>query len=106
MATEKMPHPRVEALPGYTSLAYVLDKALEQAQSGKGSERHAEDDQPFVDQLICRLARTEGHGFTRGQAIKKIDEAKRLDNKAAIRELLGAINYLAADIIVLMDESV
>jgi hypothetical protein len=94
---------RTAPLKGYASLAEVLDMALEQAQSGKGKERHAEKDQAFSNQLICQLTRTEGHGFSRGQAIKKIDEAKRLDAKAAVRELLGAINYIAADIIVLLE---
>jgi len=84
----------------YDSLGEVLSAALHQAAIGKGKERHA-NDEPFEEQDICAITRSEGHGFTRGQAIKKIKEAKRLDREAAIRELLGAINYLAADIIVL-----
>ncbi|MBV5305578.1 MAG: hypothetical protein J0652_02670 [Desulfobulbaceae bacterium] len=85
---------------GYEALSEVLHAALTQAAIGKGKERHA-DNKPFEEQDICTITRSEGHGFTRGQARKKIAEAKRLDRDAAIRELLGAINYLAADIIVL-----
>lgn len=93
---------RRKVQPGYDRLANVLDMALEQAQSGKGIERHG-NGEPFEQQIICRLTRTEGHGFARGQAVKKVDEAKRLSRDAAIRELLGAINYLAADVIVLSE---
>lgn len=94
---------RIEAEPGYAGLAGALDDALEQAQSGKGKERHATPE-PFIDQLVCRITRQEGHGYPRGQAVKKIDEAKRLEPRAAIRELLGAINYIAASIVVLREE--
>jgi len=83
----------------------VFDLALEQAQSGKGKERHAEDDHAYEDQLACSITRAEGHGFTRGQALKKIHEAKRLPKEAAIHELLGALNYIGADIIVLQDKA-
>ena len=86
----------------YKELADVLFMALDQAQNGKGKERHS-DGEAFSDQIICRLTRSEGSGYPRGQAIKKIDEAKRLPKDRAIDELLGAINYLAADIIVMME---
>lgn len=95
---------RLEVKPGYEKLAAVLDMALQQAQSGKGTERHTDGDQPFDKQLTCNLIRSEGHGYPRGQAIKKIDEAKRLDIDAAIRELLGSINYIGSDIIILMEQ--
>ena len=95
---------RLPVFPGYERLAEVLDMALKQAQTGKGKERHAGAHEAFEDQICCSVTRREGHGFARGQAIKKIDEAKRLDPEAAIHDLLGAINYIAADIIVLQDE--
>ena len=95
---------RIKAKPGYERLAWVFDKALEQAQAGKGLERHAQQGQAYEDQLACQITRTEGHGFARGQALKKIDEAKRLPVARAIDELLGAMNYLGADIIVLLEE--
>ena len=96
---------RLQAKPGYERLAWVLDQALHEAQTGKGRRRHAEKGQAYDDQLACTITRNEGHGFARGQAIKKIDEAKRLKPAAAVAELLGAINYLAADIIVLLEET-
>ena len=34
------------------------------------------------------------------QAVKKIYESVRLPGEAGVRELLGAINYIAAEIIV------
>jgi len=47
--------PRVAALPGYEPLAAVHDQALEQAQAGKGAERHAGNGEAFVDQQIVQL---------------------------------------------------
>lgn len=44
-----------------------------------------------------------GLGFPLGQAMKKIQECQRMDPDAAKRELLGAINYLAAAILYLND---
>lgn len=85
----------------YSSLATVLSGAYEQAAGGKGQERHA-DDQPFEDQPIQWI---EEHfkSFQLGQAVKKTHESQRLPNDAAIKELLGAINYLAARVIYLQD---
>lgn len=95
---------RTKAKSGYERLAWVFDRALEQAQAGKGLARHAQKGQAYEDQLVCHITRTEGHGFARGQALKKIDEAKRLSAARAIDELLGAMNYLAADVLVLLEE--
>lgn len=95
---------RVTALAGYESLARVLDDALEQAQSGKGNERHA-NGEPFDQQPIVAL--NEMLGSTHGclyQACKKAMESRRLKPGAAIRDLLGAINYLAAAIVMLQHE--
>jgi hypothetical protein len=93
-------------LPGYERLAEVLQNALDQAQSGKGKERHA-CGEPFEQQEICHNTRAVGFGYPLGQARKKAREAKRLletrGKDAAIAECLGAINYLAAAVIV-MDE--
>lgn len=79
---------------GYASLARVLDLALEQAAKGKGRERHA-NDRPFEYQPMLEIGRMVGPGFCLGQAMKKTQEASRMDHDAAKRELLGAINYLA-----------
>jgi hypothetical protein len=90
--------------PGYESLCDVFSMAIARAATGKGKERHASPGEKFEDQFICRGTREEGHGAPRFQAIKKITEAKRLDKDAAIKELLDAMVYLAADVIVLSEE--
>lgn len=85
----------------YQTLHNVLMEALEQAQNGKGKERHAEEGEHFEDQQICEITHRCGMGFPLGQAVKKIQETKKLDTSARrVHELLGAINYLAAAIIV------
>jgi hypothetical protein len=78
----------------YASLRYVLKMALEQASVGKGKDRHA-NDKPFDRQPMMEIGRMVGPGFCLGQAIKKAQEASRMEPDAAQRELLGAINYLA-----------
>ena len=89
----------MQVRPGYDSLFCVLAKALHQAQEGKGNERHAAG-QPFTEQPIFKIGEMFGMGFQNGQALKKMIEAqgmiKRGDFNAAEREILGAINYLAA----------
>lgn len=91
-------HHEVYVLQGYESLIGVLEAALDQAQIGKGSERHA-DGKAFDDQPMQALINLHGLGFALGQAGKKAQEAQRMDSDAAIRELLGAINYLAGAVI-------
>lgn len=87
---------------GYDPLFVILCKALHQAQDGKGKERHA-GDKPFLDQPIMGIGDLVGIGFQTGQAIKKTVEAHGMVNRnqldAAERELLGAINYLAAAVL-------
>jgi len=85
---------------GYESLSSILERALLQAAEGKGKKRHASGE-PFEKQPICQIRRNVGGGFTRGQAIKKIIESGRLSRAHAVHELLGAINYIAAEIICL-----
>jgi len=89
----------------YQSLRRVLDLALDQAANGKGKERHANEGEPFEKQKICEISRRVGLAFPIGQAIKKAEESVRLGLDAGIRENLGAINYLAAAVIV-MEETV
>ncbi|HZZ06302.1 hypothetical protein [Paraburkholderia sp.] len=84
--------------PGYDSLASVLRRAFEQASKGKGAERHAQSS-PFEAQPMQTISELVGIGFTLGQAMKKAQEAQRLPHDAAIRELLGAINYIAGAVI-------
>ena len=93
----------VYVAPGYDSLFTVLCRALHQAQDGKGKERHAQPGQAFEDQPIISIGQLVGMGFQNGQAIKKMVEAQgmvsRGEYSAAEREILGAINYLAATVI-------
>lgn len=79
---------------GYAPLRRVLELALQQAATGKGRERHASG-KPFSQQPMLEIGRMVGPGFCLGQAMKKTQEASRMDHDAAKRELLGAINYLA-----------
>ena len=97
----------VTPLDPYRSLREVLDMALEQAQGGKGLERHA-NGLPFDQQPICQGGRRFGVGCLIYQAWKKSHETPvllALDNgkERAVRELLGVINYAAAAIIVLQE---
>jgi len=93
-------------LPGYESLHEVLVEALDQAQNGKGRDRHAVDNEPFEQQKICELTRRVGVGGPLFQACKKAIEAQRLGGERGVRELLGAINYLAAAVIVMREEAI
>ena len=91
---------RPPVLPGYESLASALDAALAQAQAGKGKERHAGEGEAFHDQQIVQLGEwMDSGGFAVGQACKKALESTRLPYERARNELLGAINYLAAEVI-------
>lgn len=92
---------------GYDRLRAIYAMALEQAQGGKGKERHA-NGMPFDQQPICQGGRRFGAGCLIYQAWKKAHETPVLmtmDNgtERAIRELLGVINYAAAAIIVLQE---
>lgn len=82
----------------YASLSNVLRRAYDQASSGKGQERHGQD-LPFTKQPMQLIQDLCGEGFALGQAMKKMQESQRLPHDAAIRELLGAINYIAGAII-------
>lgn len=86
--------------PGYESLAGVLQRALDQAQTGKGAERHA-NELPFHRQPMQTLAAAHGVGFLTGQACKKAEESHGLPHGRNVAELLGSINYLAGAIIFL-----
>lgn len=93
-------------VPGYERLAKVLCAAAEQASEGKGKERHA-NDLPFDKQPMQTIAADHGVGFITGQARKKMEEALgmlgRSEHAATIKELLGAINYVAGAVIYVQD---
>ena len=82
----------------YLSLHLIMQEALEQASEGKGKERHAKEGELFEKQPICEIARRLDGGPLY-QAVKKIYESVRLPGEAGVRELLGAINYIAAEVI-------
>lgn len=87
--------------PGYESLANVLQRAYDQAAQGKGAKRHA-NSLPFDKQPMQSLSTLLGdHTGLLYQAMKKIQESTRMDKDAAVRELLGAINYCAGAVIFL-----
>lgn len=88
-----------QADPVYGSLARVLQRAFDQAASGKGKERHAKEGERFEDQVIMEGARRFGTGALLFQAYKKAEESQRLPTDRAINELLGAIVYLAAAVV-------
>lgn len=91
-------------VPGYESLAAVFGAAYDQAARGKGKERHA-NGLPFTQQKILNLTRMSGIDAPVYQVSKKALEAsgmaKRGELDAAMKELLGAINYAAAAVIYL-----
>lgn len=93
--------------PGYEPLASILQEALDQAQTGKGKERHATDE-PFAQQEICNGARLCGLGAMAFQVRKKILEAVRLIERNGVEagapDILGAINYAAAMLIVAREQ--
>ena len=85
---------------GYEGLASTLIDALNQAQSGKGAERHG-DHGTFAEQPVMTVTAQVGLGFPLGQAMKKIIESQRtgIAPEAARSERLGAIVYIAAAIL-------
>lgn len=92
--------PQAKLDPKYQKLHDVLRQAYDQAAAGKGAERHATG-QAFHEQPMQTISdmvgSVDGMAF---QAIKKIQESKRLPTRdAQVRELLGAINYIAGMVI-------
>lgn len=84
---------------GYEPLAEVLQEALDQAQKGKGAICHA-NGLRFIDQPIMQGAREAGEGGLVFQSRKKILEAMNCkDDDRAITDLLGAINYIVAQVL-------
>jgi len=87
--------------PRYVKLESILARAYLQATEGKGKERHAFGEN-YEDQKVCQINRwlrsPDGALY---QAIKKAIESKRLPPERAVAELLGAINYLAAAVLLI-----
>jgi len=93
----------VEEMKGYESLVQVYQDAVIQASKGKGRERHASEGEAYEDQIICEVARRVGLGYPLGQAVKKVYESQRLGGERGVAELLGALNYVAAAVIVMRE---
>lgn len=96
-----MSEPSVHPAPTdpYASLKNVLDRAFAQAAEGKGAERHANGlsfEQQPMQTISDSLGTNAGLLF---QAAKKAQESQRMAPDAAVRELLGAINYLAGAVV-------
>lgn len=88
-------------LAPYAKLQKVLVRAFLHAAEGKGAARHAIPGVPFESQPICEIGLNLGSNhFEIGQAVKKAIESIRLPGEAGVAELLGAINYLAAAVLV------
>ena len=83
----------------YQELFHVLDEAYDQAARGKGNDRHAAGEK-FEDQPIMWIEKYF-KSYQLGQAVKKLHESQRLPLAQAVKELLGAINYIAARVILL-----
>ena len=95
---------RKRVYPGYQPLANVLQAALDQAQAGKGNQRHA-NGKPFLEQSIITDGRACGLAGPAFQARKKILEALNCpDEDRAVQDLLGAIVYTAAMVILKEEE--
>lgn len=97
-------HHMVRVNQGYDVLASILVEALNQAQQGKGHERHNMGSAiPFERQRMQTVSELIGsvHGMTY-QVCKKVTEGVNLPTlDRQVAEMLGAINYLAGMIIFL-----
>lgn len=102
MEIKKLPTPTWAPRPEYKELADVYGEALAECQVGKGADRHAVVCMPISEQPMVQIGRwLRSTDFQVGQAVKKAIESKRLPRHRARLELLGAINYLAAAVLVL-----
>ena len=89
-----------EKFPDYSTLRKILTNAGDQAEFGKGAERHGSDE-PWENQSglqIARMLRGDPAAGPSFQAIKKIVEAGRLPQQEAIAEYYGAIVYICKSI--------
>lgn len=82
----------------YAVLKNITDRGFNFAASGKGNDRHGKDGTPWEKQRHVTIGREVGPGFALGQVVKKVFESQGLEPEAAVRELLGAMTYLASAI--------
>ena len=83
----------------YVELKEVFDLAYGEAAYGKGKDRHADNDR-YEEQPIMWIERYFP-SFQLGQAVKKMHESQRLPVNDAIKELHGAMVYIAARVVYL-----
>jgi len=89
--------------PRYQSLYRILMEAFEHAAEGKGDDRHGSAE-CFENQISAQINHRR-RGYALGQAEKKLDETRQLiDPEKKAHELLGAINYIAIEILELRTE--
>ena len=84
----------------------VLKRAVERTNT-KGAERHRDGDEPFEEQPIMEISRRLYYHPASAplfQAVKKIYESKKLARSDAINELLDAIVYISAAIMLLEED--
>lgn len=90
---------------GYEALAIALQNAYFRAATGKGRTRHGAHGIDFDKQEICQELRNfKTIAPAAFQARKKIKESFRLPREEQINELLDAIVYCAAAVIVLKED--
>ncbi len=97
-----------EKQDNYAALKRVLEGAFDQASCGKGKERHAQNPEPFEKQQIVEIGKRLQGNPAAGplfQAVKKVYESSVLPSDRAIQELYGAINYIAAAVLIFEGEA-
>ena len=88
----------IKVKKGYEPLVESFKDALEQAQAGKGDQRHNTDQKPLMEQLIISIPDSIGSGFRLGQVVKKALEIPQLPTvEAKQREICGIVNYALAE---------
>ncbi|TAJ97140.1 MAG: hypothetical protein EPO10_28840 [Reyranella sp.] len=81
--------------PKFGPYRHQLMRAYKMVAEGKGQQRHGAG-RAWNDQPIITISRSVGVGFPLGQALKKIEESTRMEDTAAVNELLGSIGYICA----------
>ena len=87
----------------YNFMNIIFKWCYREASAGKGFKRHGSN-VPFQHQITYTIMNSQGVGFALGQAMKKLDESKRLPKKKKIKELIGAINYIVFAIFFIIRE--
>lgn len=81
----------------YKKASDILTEVYHQISSGKGHERHGEDEVNWEDQSSFKIRELVSEPFL-FQAVKKVVEAQRLPDAMRRKELIGAIGYVVMEI--------